>query len=273
MMCRYANRGFWVWLLLSWSALASAEPVLEIQHLANEGLLLRSGETAVLVDAFIPEKTYGRYAGLAPETWQAMLAAQGDFASVRLALVSHVHTDHFQPDAALAFLTRHPETELVSTAQVVDALAGEEGAAAVLARVEAVETGGIDFSISAHAGIRVEFLRLKHGGEFEDIQNLGHLLHINGFKVLHIGDAEMSRENFQRFGLDQRDLDVVFVPYWYFLNPSGVAVYREFLQADSVWAVHVPPAQAEQVRAHLAESFPEVLMANGNRRGLIRQRR
>ncbi|MDJ0652915.1 MAG: MBL fold metallo-hydrolase [Xanthomonadales bacterium] len=270
MMSSYANRGFWLWVILCWSTLTSANPVLEVQHLGNEGVLLHSGETTVLIDAFIPEETYGRYAGLAPETWQSMLDRRGAFSSVRLALASHVHVDHFQPDAAVAFLRAHPETEFVSTAQVVEALASVEGAAAVAGRVEAVETGGIDFSISAHAGIRVEFLRLDHGGEFEDIQNLGHLVHVNGFKVLHIGDAEMSRENFQRFGLAQRDLDVAFVPYWYFLNPSGVEVYRQFLQADSVWAVHIPPAQVDQVRARLAESFPEVLVGNGNRRGLIK---
>ena len=101
---------------------------LQIVALANEGFLLRCDVDAVLIDAFLAEP-YSIYDALPPTVLKLLLGAQAPFDSVDLALVSHVHGDHFQPAPARRFLDASPQTLLASSPQVLAALAAYDLAA------------------------------------------------------------------------------------------------------------------------------------------------
>lgn len=166
-------RAFIALFLLLASPLSAAGP--EITDLANEGFLLACGETRVLIDAFVPEPylTYGAVPG---ETWQQMIDREPPFDRVALALVSHVHRDHVQPDAAVRFLSAHPETRLITSPEVVAKLRAVEGFAAIAERIEAV---------------------LPEPGE----------------TVLHVGDAAVRTESFPAYELAERGIDLALLPF------------------------------------------------------------
>lgn len=236
-----------------------ADPFLEITYLANEGFLLRGGGRSVLIDAFV-EAPYSQYAAVPAAIHAGMVAGEPPFDSVDLALVSHFHQDHFQAGPAIAFLRNHPETVLASSPQVLEGIRSRSSGDRELAgRLrEVLPAGGKKESLEI-AGIRVDFLRLRHGGrELDEVHNLGHLIHIGDARILHIGDAEIDPGQFAAHGMPFPGLEVSLVPYWYFQSRQGKDVARDRLRGKLTVAVHVPPGDLQEVVSYLASNFPGV---------------
>ncbi len=234
---------------------------LEVTYLANEGFLLRRGDRAVLIDAFV-RRPHGNYAALPGGVYRSMIAGEPPFASIDLALVSHVHADHFQAAPAVAFLKNHPETILASSPQVMEALLEQPGAAAAFGGrlVEIVPDADGRTSLERE-GIRIDFLGLRHARKRNrTIQNLGHVIDLGGRTILHVGDADMDPAIFQAHGLPPAGLDVSLVPYWFFLLGEGRSIARDHLRGAVNVAVHVPPGNLDEVAAFLSERFPDVAL-------------
>ena len=248
--------------LLFMTALAVSPAVaanLEVTYLANEGFLLKSGDSAVLIDAFVTEP-YSNFAFMPEEVASQLVSAAAPFDDIDIALVSHMHRDHFQPKPAAKFLAASKETVLASSRDVVDALQEQTGTAgAERVFVELPKPG--ERSTRSAGDVRVEFLRLSHGsGRFASIQNLGHIIHLGGKTVLHLGDAARDADNFAAYDLPEREIDIAILPYWYFETESGRQMIRDHLHARHTIAAHIPPAELEKTRAGLRERFPKVVV-------------
>ena len=238
-------------------------PSLEVRALANEGFLLRAGDDVVAIDAFVGAP-YSIYGWLPEDVVERLHDRSGEFASLDLALASHVHGDHFQAEVAREWLSRDPTGLFASSPQVLEALwaeAAAHGDEALRARTRSVlpDTEG---TLTLEVGdIRVDVLRLSHGtGRFADIQNLGHVITLGGMSALHVGDAAMVPANFATYELAERDLDVVFVPYWYFGDANGRRIIDEHFRPAQLVACHIPPDDVADVVAEFAWEHPDVLV-------------
>lgn len=234
----------------------------EITYLANEGFLLTCGATRVVIDAFVIEP-YSEYAAVPAETWKRMLERQAPFETVALALVSHVHRDHVQPEPAVRFLTAHPETRLITSPEVVAALRAVEGFDAVAERVESAlpepgETVTREVALGDTGQIRVDFLRLLHANERNrEIENLGHLIYLCGETVLHVGDAMPQTRSFAPYRLGEGEIDVALLPFWFYLSEEGRELVTS-LGAGSEAACHVPHGEHARWNDAVAEQAPGV---------------
>lgn len=250
-------------LLLALSAQEAAPLELEVRALANEGFLLSVGDDVVAIDAFVAEP-YSGYGALSGEVLAALLEGSGPFASLDLALASHVHRDHFQPEPARRLLAARPACVFATSPQVLEALLADPSGAAALEPAERLRgflpEPGASAALEVGA-IEVEFLRLSHGtGRFAPIQNLGHLITLGGVTALHVGDADMVPETFAAYRLRERGIDVAFVPYWYFDAAQGRRILDEHLLPARLVACHIPPGELEAVTRRLAASRPDVLV-------------
>lgn len=238
--------------------LGAPEPVeLELLYLANEGFLLRSGETSVLIDAFVAEP-YGPYAAVPEELRRKILAGEGPFADVDLALTSHRHRDHFQAEVAAEFVRARPAVPFLSSPQVVDDLRASLDDPELSGRLDArVPGAGESVRLEAN-GVTVELLRLPHSGgaRTADVQNLGHLLTVGGARILHVGDAELGEEALERYALGTRAIDLALVPYWWLVDAESLARVHARTGAKHLVAMHVPPEEVAEVRARLARLDP-----------------
>jgi len=240
-------------LLAAAFAQEAARPLrtLELEYLANEGFLLRGGKRRVLVDAFLAEP-YGPYAAVPEELFARLCAGEGDYGAIELAVASHVHTDHFQPAAACAYLGARAETRFLAAPQVVEKLRAELPpefpAARLLARWPEPEAR------LAEAELGVELLRLPHAGgaRTASVENLGLVLDVGGVRVLHVGDAERDDAALARLEPAALALDVALVPYWWLDGAEGLARVRARTGAREIVAMHVPPAEVAAVQAQLA---------------------
>jgi L-ascorbate metabolism protein UlaG (beta-lactamase superfamily) len=236
---------------------APAESGLSVRYLANEGFLLRANGRSVLIDAFVGAP-YHEYAALPPELLAQLTTAKSPFDAIDLALTSHVHRDHFQADVACAFLTADLDAPFWSAEQVIDALkqhcAELPGTTARLRPIRC-ETGK---TVAAELGdLSVESFPLFH---VKDIQNLAHLVRFKDGLVLHVGDAQLDREEYAPYELGKRKIDVALLPFWYFLDEQDCASVREWIGAKHYVAMHVPPRDFADVRKRIAANMPGVLM-------------
>jgi L-ascorbate metabolism protein UlaG (beta-lactamase superfamily) len=244
------------------TAAPSQQPTLEITHIANEGVLIASGDKQVLIDGLYRE--YRGYAVLPAPEREKIETAQAPFDKIDLVLVSHLHLDHFHPEAIGLHLQHNPKTMLVSSRQVVDEVAQKfkdyeaikvrvTGATPPLKEKVAMKVAGIDF----------EILGLGHGsGRHGWIQNLGHVIKLGGKKLLHVGDADTSAEIFEKFNLDEEGIDIAFLPAWFLLERAGQTVVREHIKPKQIIAVHFAAfgAEGEKMAREIKQVDPKVVV-------------
>ena len=240
---------------------AKEVPDSTIRYIANEGVLIRVGEKRILIDGLHREYKPA-YAFPPPEMQKILENARAPYDKINLLLVSHNHLDHFHPLSVGSYLKNNSKAMLASSEQITGEVAKS------FSDYEKIKT---QFKLVTHEwkkasefeyeGIKVRFLGLRHANkQFLSIQNFGHLIEVGGKKFLHIGDADMTAENFSSFNLAQEKIDVAFIPYWFLLSAEGRALVKEQFNPRRIIAVHVSPGDAEEVAAQLKKDNPEVIV-------------
>jgi L-ascorbate metabolism protein UlaG (beta-lactamase superfamily) len=184
--------------------------------------------------------------------------AKAPFDKIDLVLVSHRHLDRFHPESVGPHLQHNPKATLVSSQQVVEEVEKNfKNYQAISARVAAATPPWKERVAMKVAGIDFEILRLSHGtGRHATIQNLGHIIKLGGKKLLHIGDADTAIENFEKFNLDEEQIDIAFIPLWFLTGSEGQTVIRDHIKPKQIIAVHISPDEGERTITQAKQLFP-----------------
>jgi L-ascorbate metabolism protein UlaG (beta-lactamase superfamily) len=231
---------------------------LTVRYIANEGVLIASGEKQVVIDGLHREYKPA-YLFPPPEMQVVLENARAPYDKIGVLLVSHVHLDHFHPQSIGLYLKSNPRSVLASSGQAADEVAKNfPDYEKVRSQIRPVTYEWKKSSELNLDGVKIKFLGLRHTGErWSDIQNFGHLIEIGGKRLLHIGDADMTVENFSAFNLAQQNIDIAFIPYWFLTSEEGRKFVREQFNPKSIIAVHIPPAEAQDVVDQLRKDLPD----------------
>ena len=232
-------------------------PTVEITYIANEGVLISSGGKQVLIDGL--HREYERdYAFLPPAEREKIETAKPPFAEVDLVLVSHRHRDHFHPESVGLHLDHNQKALLVSSQQVVDEVEKNfKDYQSIKMRMTAATPPWKERVAMKVAGIEFEILGLRHGtARHATIQNLGHIVKLGVKKLLHVGDADTSVENFDSFNLEQEGIDIAFLPVWFLLGSEGQTIIKEHIKPKQIIAVHIGPDEGQKITAQIKQLFP-----------------
>lgn len=241
-------------LLVVWGATAaSASESIEtsasevrITYVGNAGFLIDVGGKKILVDALYRNGVPG-YAVHPQELQTKLEVGQAPFDGVQLLLATHVHNDHFEPNAVGRHLLGNQTATFVTTLQSVDRMRASFAAfAAVAPRVRGLVPNEGDTATVALDGISLIVLNLHHGRTVP-FQNLGFLAEIDGVRLLHVGDTEASQAEIGLYALPAKKIDIAFIPFWYFLDEGGLKTVREAIAAKTVIPMHIPVAGAPAV--------------------------
>jgi L-ascorbate metabolism protein UlaG (beta-lactamase superfamily) len=229
----------------------------EITYIANEGVLIASGGKQVLIDG-LHREYQPDYAFLPNAEREKIETAKPPFDRIDLILVSHLHLDHFHSESVGLHLQHNPQAQLVSSQQVVNEVEKNfKGFATIKARVTGVTPPWKEKVTMKAAGVDFEILGLRHGtGRHATIQNLGHIIKLGGKKLLHIGDADTFIENCEKLNLDEEQIDIALLPYWFLVGSEGQTVVREHIKPRQIIALHISPAESDKIAAQIKQAFP-----------------
>ena len=238
----------------------------EVTAIANEGFLIRHARRTVVVDAlFRATAPYPEFFSQAPSEnlVRRMVAGEEPFGRVDVALVTHSDGDHFHAATVFAFLEHHPETLLVGTTDVLEALAAKEGFGAIAEQVIAPARIPGSCEQVEHRGIKITSCLAWHSGGREVANNI-YIVDMGGFRFLHEGDADRSPATFARLELPEQGLDLAFMHDWFVLN-AGRPVVSEILQPRAVVLMHhrweraaETERRVEQLSAETASTLPPI---------------
>ena len=231
-----------------------------VRYIANEGVLIRAGSKQILIDGLHREYKPA-YAFPPPDLRNLLENARKPYDKINLLLVSHIHLDHFHAESIGLYLKNNPNALFVSseqaTSETAKSFADYEKVKAQIKPVAHEWKKSVEYNQN---GIKVRFLGLRHANaQFIGIQNFGHLIEVGGKRLLHIGDADMTAENFAAFNLAKENIDVAFIPYWFLLSENGRRLVKEQFNPKQIIAVHISPNEAEKISAQLKKESPETI--------------
>lgn len=228
------------------SAVSNASD-LEVTYLGNEGVLIAAGEQHVLIDAL--HGPYSEYVSPPRHELRAMQEGKFPYNGSEVVLVTHVHGDHFSARTVGLHLEHNKSAVLVSSRQVVNSMRSDfAGYDRIRSQVHEVTPPWKQRQSLRVNGVGIDVLGLRHGGEeFHAVQNLGYVVRLGRWTLLHVGDADATEENLRSFNLQQEGIDVAFLPFWYLMTPEGQALVREHIRPKHIIAVYVPHASVSEL--------------------------
>lgn len=231
-----------------------------IRYIANQGVLIRAGGKQVLIDSL--HREYKPAYAFPPADLQRLLETGAKpYDKINLLLASHVHLDHFHAESIGLHLKNNPSAIFASSDQAIAEIAKNfADYEKIKAQIKPVAYEWKKPFEYNQDGIKVRFLSLRHANaQFAGIQNFGHLIEIGGRRMLHIGDADMTAENFSAFNLAKENIDIAFIPYWFLLSENGRKLVREQFNPKQIIAVHISPDESEKISADLKKIDPEII--------------
>lgn len=237
------------------------ENSLQIRYIANEGVLLTHGKQKVLIDAhhFQGNPLYDH---VPPLRLQQMVNGLKPFDGVSLILATHMHADHFDAATVGQHLLLNSRTRFVASEQMTSLIKKEfKQYEKIRGQIETVTPGVGFFEEGEFNGIRVKLLGMKHSGKrFNTMQNIAYIIKLGKYKLLHIGDADGSIQNFEPFKLPSEGIDIAFIPYWFLTHKALQKIVNEYIQPGRIIAIHIPPAKAAEVAKEVLEYYPGAIV-------------
>jgi L-ascorbate metabolism protein UlaG (beta-lactamase superfamily) len=233
----------------------SADTATEIgvRYLANEGFLVEGGGRRILVDGLFGAGISG-YPAVPPQVRSRLENGVDEWSNIQVAIATHHHGDHFDPDSVARFLEANPKAVFVSTPQAIDRLtahlAGQWTSPAsiqtdLLARLRAVLPAEGSTERLEVAGIGIEVLNLHHGRRDPPVQNLGLVVTLGDQRFLHFGDTEAKMEEFEPYLDLLRDTDLALLPFWFLSSEWRAQMVRDLIQPHRIVVAHLPMPDAD----------------------------
>jgi L-ascorbate metabolism protein UlaG (beta-lactamase superfamily) len=239
-------------LLLAGPSAGVSAGGIEVVFLAGEGFMISCGHSKVLIDALFdlneddgkPPRAHDH---LPPDGIERLEGAGKPFDNCDAVLVTHAHDDHFTAGCAANYMRANGWAVLAGPKDVTGSLAvyswlaGQEGERLVTADVPAGEIDTIFID-----GLTIYALGIVHtgcdGGAGKESPCIGHvawLVESDGCRILHLGDAKVSVEEFEQFPwLPGLGIDIAFVPFWFLQQEGGARLITELIAPKAVVLMH-----------------------------------
>lgn len=231
----------------------SAELKGTARYLANEGVVIESGESKLMFDPFF-HNDYGHYALVPEEMRKAIFENRAPYDNINAVFISHAHGDHFDAADTVKYLLSNSNVTLFAPKQATDQLIDLKGYDKVKSRINSVDLKKDQAAKQFEFGdMLVEAVRIPHAGwpQRADIENI--VFRVGGKKqirVMHFGDADPHGQHYaihEKFWRSKRT-DISFVPFWFGLTESGKRLIESGLNTEKAIGVHVPTKLPEQLK-------------------------
>ncbi|BES63720.1 hypothetical protein SANA_01590 [Gottschalkiaceae bacterium SANA] len=217
----------------------------KVTYVSNAGVLLEVEGKKILIDSLC-DSVMPIYKNTPEEIKAQILCGLPPFDDIDVMLVTHHHSDHFEPKAVVEFLQGNPRAILVSTPETVKRIKNEESdfedRRLIAPALQVGETERLDLN-----GIQIQVIAMIHEGkDFKDVENFAYLIEVNGKSILHPGDAKPMKGNFNYSELVEKKINLLLAPFPYVGIPSGHATIENQIKPEKIVAIHLPHKELDQ---------------------------
>lgn len=226
---------------------------IEIQYLANQGVLIKSADAQILIDAVF-EKEF-EYLDVLPEAELSKIKdAKSPYDAIDLILATHVHGDHFNANMVGGHLMQNKKTLFLGPNEtVVNLEENFEEFQSISSRIKSETPDLYESKTIALKGVEIKVLRLEHLGTspWKEAENVAYLITIEGKKIIHFGDAKLDEKNLEKFNLAGEDIDVAILPFWQLGPVEQKRNIDNYINPKQILAAHIPPSSQGDAKASI----------------------
>lgn len=234
--------------LVIFKAAVSAE--LKVEHVANAGVKITSGGKVVLIDALFGP--HSRFNFLDDAAFNTLVQQQAD-----VALSTHMHADHFGAKRVTQFLKQNKQSLFIGTPEALDELRGKVPDE----QIKTAHFSGMYSKDISHNKVKISVLQFPHMmPDLEQAQNYAYIVEVNGWKVLHVGDADVNADVIAAHDLASKEIDIALI---HDLFPHRHKNYQELINkmnVGKVMFVHMTDDKAIPMAQWLKANLPEAGM-------------
>jgi len=233
---------------------------IDVTYIANAGFLIESNDKKVLIDALF-KNGWDNYLIPADSIVSKIVHQEAPFDKVRLMLITHNHGDHFNASMVAAYLNSNPGNVLIAPPLVAKEVLMIPDVK--ISRNQIIELDLISRVVNDTIinGIRVKSFLLQHDTRPE-IENVGYLVEMNGFKVFHTGDCTGSKiTEFEKLQLQNEQIDLALLNFYGFWNTKEERNFtEEFIHPRKIALFHIPPTEIVIVKKSMEQihDFPDI---------------
>lgn len=210
-------------------------------YISNAGVLIQLKDRKILIDGLCRSNN-PIYKDPSPEIAQKIKRGIPPFNDLDLMLITHEHSDHFDPVSVDEFSKNNPGTVILSTPKVISELRTYDSEG-----MNKKQANLIEFNFDLHQkktlnihGIKIRILSLAHmGKDQEETQNYAYLIEY-GLKLLHVGDAWAIPENYKELNLVSERINCLIAPFPYISIPSARRVIKDYINPQKIAVLHFP---------------------------------
>ncbi|MBO6792579.1 MAG: MBL fold metallo-hydrolase [Balneolaceae bacterium] len=243
--------------LLMVSVSLSAQSEITIRYIGNMGVLISDANNSVLIEGLHDEYRAESYTFPSDEVVQTLITKDGsEFPPITAVMATHFHQDHFDEALINRFLDANEYSVFIGSEQAVSEIdAGKDQLIPISTATYQKQSVNLN-------GVKITSFYLNHvnPGRFDSIQNVGFLVEINGFKILHIGDTNWFEEAFTAAELTALELDLAIMPFWMLMREESKANFSKCISADKIIATHLFYKDFEAYEKDILTFFPDATL-------------
>lgn len=235
--------------------MALAETTVKITYMANDGVMIEDENHKVLIDA-MPSTLTG-WIPVSPGEQVKMEQGKVPYHDINVAMITHNHGDHFNPQSSLNFLTNNKEATIIAPPQVRSSI-NRPGVSDISPAFQQSITQEVN-------GVKITVYHLRHfnlfGNDFSAVQNYVYLVELGGKKIIHFGDVDYERANLASTELASLGgVDVAIIPTFHTLiSAENKLLIEEEIAPQLIMGIHL---QSSTSVAEVLSVYPEAVVMN-----------
>jgi len=211
----------------------------KVTYISNAGILLECNDSKIMIDGFC-NSLLPIYKTPCDEIKELMISGINQFENIDALLFTHNHSDHFDAESTVSFLNNSKETLVLAPPNVIIEIKKRSHHIESNRLINLEDRFGKTEDININ-GIDIQSISMLHDGkENMDICNLAYLIDIAGKRVLHVGDAKPTKENYIHLDLIHKNIDLLIAPFPYIGLPVARQVIEKYIRPSKIVLVHFP---------------------------------
>ena len=179
-----------------------------LRYMGNMGVVISDFEgNQVVIDGL--HGNAAAFNTIPTEDMNALVNGEAPWGETDIVMTSHNHGDHINFTATNALLARNSNALYIAPPQ-------SRSNINPASQISQITPPQLTSEVVTHNGIEVKVLHLIHfnqfNNDFSGVENYGFIVNLGGLKILHVGDAFYSNENYAPFDLTNEGIDVLILP-------------------------------------------------------------